>query len=142
MVLSGSLTRARAATVATLLAAGLAGCGSSVSTSSFKGEEHAVAETIANLQADATAGEQGKLCKNDLSAAVVSRLGGTAGCQAAVKSQLSEIDNLEASVESVKISSTGKTATAQVKSVNEGKQAIRTVSLVHEDGRWKVDSLS
>ena len=55
-----------------LVALALSACGSAVSTSAFKGEEHEVAQAIADLQADATAGEQGKICANDLSAAVVS----------------------------------------------------------------------
>lgn len=133
--------RPRAAIAAVLLATGLAGCGSTVSTGSFKGEEKAVAETVSNLQSDATAGDQGKICKNDLSAEVVARLGGVAGCEAAIKTQLGEIDNPEASVSSVKVQTPGKAATAVVKSVNEGKSTETTVTLVHEDGRWKVSAV-
>jgi hypothetical protein len=125
-----------------LLALALAGCGSTVSTSSFKGEQHAVAQAIANLQSDATAGDQGKVCHNDLAAPVVTRLGGVQACEAALKGQLSEIDNLEASVKEVQIAPSGKTATATVESVYEGKKRKRTVSLVKEGGSWKVVSVA
>ena len=56
-----------------LLALALAACGTTTSTASFKGAEHEVAQTIANLQSDITASEQKKICANDLAAAVVTR---------------------------------------------------------------------
>ncbi len=124
-----------------VLAVALAACGSTVSTSSFKGEEHEVAQTIANLQSDATAGEQKKICANDLAASVVTRLGGTAGCEAAIKNQLAEIDSLEVSVQSLKLDPAAKTATATVKSTYEGKKQSKTLTLVKEGGRWKIASL-
>ncbi len=124
-----------------LLALALAGCGSAGSTSAFKGTEQQVAQTIANLQADATAAEQSKICADDLAAAVVTRLGGTKGCEAAIKSQLAQVDSLEVSVLSVKVAATGTTATAQVKSIHEGKSRASAVSLVKEGGEWKVSGL-
>lgn len=117
----------------------LAACGVTTSTAGFKGTEHDVAQTIANLQSDVTASEQKKVCDNDLAAAVVSRLGGAAGCQAAVKERLSEIDDTELTVESVKVS--GNTATASVKSVYSGKKKLRTVALVKEGGKWKISAV-
>ena len=117
----------------------LAACGTTtVSTSGFKGAQREVAQTISNLQADATAGEQGKICANDLDAALVARLGGKKGCEAAIKSQLAQVDNLEASVESVALAANGRTATAQVKSIREGKSHPSTVALVLEGGKWKI----
>ncbi|HTC72015.1 MAG TPA: hypothetical protein VK655_03955 [Solirubrobacteraceae bacterium] len=124
-----------------LSALALTGCGNTVSTSSFKGPRREVAQTIANFQAAATAGEEQKLCTEDLAAPVVARLGGTKRCEAAIKSQLSEVDSLEALVESVTIGAGGKTATAQVKSVHEGKKATSTVVLVDEGGKWKISAL-
>jgi len=135
--------RRRSALICTpLLVLGMSACGSTVSTSSFKGEEHAVAQTLANLQSDATAGEQKKVCANDLAAGVVARLGGTAACEAAVKKQLAEIDSLEITVQSVKLAPNGKTATATATSVYEGKKRQTTVMLVKEaGGSWKIASL-
>jgi Protein of unknown function (DUF3828) len=119
----------------------LAGCGSTTATAGFKGEQHEVAQTIANLQSDATAAEQKKICANDLAAALVTRLGGAKGCETAIKNQLAELDNLEASVKSVHVAAAGKTATAQVKSIHEGKTATSAVSLVKEGGKWKISGV-
>jgi hypothetical protein len=123
------------------LTLGVAACGATVSTSSFKGEEHAAAQTISNLQADATAADQAKLCANDLAVPVVAKLGGKKGCEAAIKSQLTEIDSLEVSVQSVKLSAGGSTATAGVTSTYGGKHKRGTLKLVKETGKWKVSSL-
>jgi hypothetical protein len=120
----------------------LAACAKTVSTAGFRGADQEVAETIKNLQADATASEQKKICANDVAASVVKRLGGTKGCEAAIKSQLSEVDSLELTVQSIKVAPGGTTATANVKSVHEGKSRASSVSLVKESGKWKVASVS
>jgi hypothetical protein len=124
-----------------LLAVALTACGTTSATAGFKGERHDVAQTIADLQNDATATEQKKICANDLAAAVVRRLGGSKGCEKAIKSQLTEVDNLETSVKSVAIAAGGRTATAQVKSIREGKTVTNPVSLVKEAGRWKISGI-
>jgi Protein of unknown function (DUF3828) len=124
-----------------LVVLGLAACGNTVSTSAFKGEQHAVAETVSNLQSHATAGEQKKICADDLAGAVVNRLGGIKGCERAIKNQVAEIDSLEVKVQSIKLGPGGKTATARVKSTYGGKSAERTVSLVKEAGKWKVSGV-
>jgi len=115
-----------------------AACGAAVSTAGFKGAQQEVAQTISNLQADATAGEQKKICADDLAAGVVRRLGGTKGCEAAIKSQLTAVDSLEVSVHTVQVASAGSTATADVESVHEGKKAFSELSLVKEGGKWKI----
>jgi hypothetical protein len=125
-----------------LSALALAACGTSVSTSAFKGPAHEVAQTISNLQADATAGEQGKVCADDLAAALVAKLGGKKGCEAAIKSQLAQVDSLETSVESVEVAASGTTATATVKSIHEGKSRPSGVSLIKEAGKWKLSGAS
>jgi hypothetical protein len=130
---------------AVLLALGIAACGSTVSTSKFTGEAHEVAQAVSNLQSDARAGDQQKLCQNDLANAVVARLSAApGGCKQALKDQLSEIDNFDVTVESVQITGTGaqRTATARVKSTYNGKKTVRTVSLVNEGGNWKILSVA
>lgn len=123
-----------------LCALGATACGTSTtSTSGFKGAEHEVAQTIANLQSDVTSSERGKICERDLAAPVVSRLGGKKACEAAIKNRLIEIDNTELTVESVKVQ--GTSATAQVKSVYGGKKQVRTVTLAKEGSRWKITSI-
>jgi hypothetical protein len=126
---------------AALLALGLTACGSQVSTGSFKGEQHQVAQAIANLQTDARAGDEQKVCANDLAASVVTRLNAApGGCKRAIKDQLAQIDNFDVTVESVQITGTAgkRTATAKVKSVYSGKSRIKTVTLVPEAGKWKL----
>jgi hypothetical protein len=136
-----ALKRLSALSCAAALAWALAACGSTVSTSSFQGPKHEVAQTISDLQADATSGDQKKVCSRDLAAAVVTRLGGRSGCEKAIKQQLNEIDSLEVSVSSIQLAG-GASATAKVKSVYGGKKRVGTVSLVKEGSRWKLAALS
>lgn len=125
---------------APLLATGVTACASTVTTSGFNGEAHAVAQTVSNLQSHATALEAKKICGEDLAAARVASLNKSiGGCKQAVESQLKQIDSFEATVESVKIS--GGRATARVKSVHSGKKAVQTLTLVKEDGKWKVSGV-
>jgi hypothetical protein len=130
-----------AASAMALVAVGLAACGSTVSTSSFTGEEKAVAQRISELQSDATASDEKKVCQNDLAASVEAKLK-TAGsdCEAALKHQLTQIDILEMKVESVRVS--GKTASAVVESTWSGKGHKSTVILVKESGSWKIMRLA
>jgi hypothetical protein len=143
--MSSLKTPAPALLGATLLVFGLAACGSTVATSSFKGEQHEVAQTISNLQSDTRAGDQQKVCENDLAGPVLTRLSTTpGGCKQAIKGQLAEIDNFDVTVESVQITGSGskRTATARVKSVYNGKSRLRTVSLIFEGGKWKILSVA
>jgi Zn-dependent alcohol dehydrogenase len=119
---------------------GVTACGTAtVSTSAFKGEQRAVAETISNLQSNATAGEEKKICANDLSRAVVARLAGTKGCEAAIKNQLAEVDSLAVSVKAIQIA--GTTASVRVKSIAGGKSKLDTLTLVKEGKAWKISKL-
>jgi Putative lumazine-binding len=125
---------------APLLAVGVAACGSAtVSTAGFKGEARAVAQTIANLQSNATAGEEKKICAEDLSSSVVTRLAGAKRCEATIKSQLAEVDSLELSVESIQV--TGTTATSRVQSIYKGKKRLGTLTLVKEGAKWKISAV-
>jgi hypothetical protein len=124
------------------LTVGLSACGSTVSTTKFKGEQREVAQAISNLQSDVRAADQQKLCSNDLAASVVARLNATpGGCKQALKGQLTQIDNFDATVESVQITGSKKTATARVKSIYNGKSRVTSVSLVYEGGKWKLLSV-
>lgn len=119
----------------------VAACGSTVSTSSFKGEQHAVAQTIADLQSDATAGDEKKLCTDDFAASVVTKLGGSKRCEKTIKTQLTEIDSLEVSVQSIQIAAGGASAAASVKSTYAGKKRAGTVTLTKQDKRWKISAI-
>ncbi len=121
----------------------LAACSttSSTSTSGFSGVKREVAERIADFQSDANSSEEKKICADDLAARIVGRLGGTKGCEAAVKRQLDQVDELEVSVESVEMGAHGTSATATVKSIREGKSRASTLSLVKEGGKWKISGV-
>ena len=147
--------KALCALLAGLAAAGsLAGCASSVSTSAFKGEQHNVAQTVADLQSDVTASDEKKICAKDLAASLVARLNtvqethngrsvrrAVAGrCRTVVKDQLSEIDSTDMKVESVALAAGAapRSATARVRSVYSGKRRFQTLALRKEGGRWKI----
>jgi hypothetical protein len=141
MRLPSPSTRALAFPVLALSALALSACGSAVSTSGFKGEQHEAAQAISNLQSDATAADQKKICANDLAASIVTKLGGASGCETAIKNQLAEVDSLEVNIQSIKIAAGGTGASASVKSIYSGKKGLHSVSLVREGGKWKVSGL-
>jgi UDP-N-acetylglucosamine:LPS N-acetylglucosamine transferase len=118
---------------------GVAACGETVSTNSFKGESHKVAETVSNLENDATALDQQKVCDNDLAATLTMRLGGSSGCQASLKKQLREIDALTMTIKSIAVS--GNKASARVQSAYSGKNRTTTLLLVKEGSHWKVSGV-
>jgi hypothetical protein len=135
-----TVRRSLALLCAPLLAMVLAACGTSVSTSSFKGERQKVAQVVANLQKHASALEASKICAEDLAAARVAQLNAQGGCKKTLETQVKQIDSYEATVESVRVS--GATASAEVKSINAGKKAIQTMSFVKEGGRWKASAVN
>lgn len=119
------------------LAVGVAACSGTTSTSSFKGESHNVAETVSNLETDATDLNQQKVCDNDLAATLTKRLGGSSGCQTSLKKQLREIDAFSLTIKSIEIFG-GLKASATVTSTYSGKSRVSTLLLVKEDSHWKV----
>jgi hypothetical protein len=138
-----SLKRASLQSCAVLLVIGVSACATTVSTSGYKGEAKDVAQTIKNLQSDATAGDEKKVCENDLASSVVKSLSSApGGCQTAIKDQLKEVASFEVDVQSIQITSAGHTAAAKVKSKYSGKNKISTISLVKEGDKWKVAKFS
>jgi hypothetical protein len=129
-----------AALGALCVAAVIAGCGTTTSTGSYKGESKKVAQTISNLQSDATSANASKVCSRDLAASVLKRLeaSGT-NCKKVLEGQLKEIDTYALSVESISVQ--GQDATAKVKSTWSGKESIHELSFVREGGAWKVSDL-
>ncbi len=149
------LKRALAPLCIPLSALSLMACGTTVSTAAFQGEEREAAQALSTLQTDATAGDQKKICKSDLAAALVASLAAgerrsgsaaasdLAGCEQAIKNQLTEVDRFELSVQAVTLGSAAghPTATARVKSLYSGKTRRGTVQLVKEGKTWKVAAL-
>jgi hypothetical protein len=125
---------------APLLAVGMSAC-ASTTAGSFKGEPKAIAQTISDLQTEGTAGEAKKICANLLAGSVTARLDSAAGgCTQAIKNQLSQVDTLQLTVQSV-LPKSATSASAQVKSTYAGKNKLSTVELVKEDGKWKISKL-
>jgi ABC-type oligopeptide transport system substrate-binding subunit len=123
------------------VALGVAACGETSSTGSYKGDSQHVANTISNLQSDATASNASKICSRDLAQNIVKRLQESGGsCKQALESQLREIDTYSLAVESISVK--GDTATAKVKSTWSGTQRVHTLSFVKESGSWKISGLS
>jgi hypothetical protein len=137
---SPHLKRALALACAALLAVSLSACAKAVSTAGLKGESKEAAEAIKNLQSDVTAGDEKKICQNDLAKALVSKLGtAEGGCEKAIKDQLTEVDSFEVTVESMQAS--GGKATAHVKSIYSGKSKLGTLTLLKEGSKWKISGL-
>jgi Putative lumazine-binding len=133
-------TNMLAVLAASTAAVSLAACGEAVSTSSFKGPSHEVAQTLSDFQKDATAGDEAKLCQHDLAAKIATSLKRGGGCQAALKDQLKEVDSLNLTVESIAVN--GASAQAKVKSTWSGKSKVTTLTLVKEGARWKISGAS
>ncbi|MEA2141495.1 MAG: putative lumazine-binding [Solirubrobacteraceae bacterium] len=128
---------------AVLLVVGLSACATTVSTSGYKGEAKDVAQTIKDFQSDVTAGDEKKVCDNDLAGPVVKSLGSTpGGCQKVIKDQLKEIASFQVDVQSIQITSAAHAATARVKSKYSGKNKISSIQLVKEAGKWKIAKFS
>jgi hypothetical protein len=124
-----------------LVALALVGCGQTVSTSGFKGEQHEVAQALSSLQSNVNTADQGKVCSNELASSVVARLNAAkGGCKSTIKDALGQIDNTNLTVDSVTLGgSTAKpTASAAVRTIFSGKTRRSTVSLVKEEGKWKI----
>jgi hypothetical protein len=140
-VISVSPKRTLLLLCAPLLALGASACASTSTLSTFKGEDHAVAQVVSDLQSYGTAGEAQRICTNLLASTVTARLGSApGGCKHALKEQLSQVDTPEVTVEKVQLhGATG--ATAEVKSTYAGKAKLTTVTLVKEDGAWKISKL-
>jgi hypothetical protein len=129
---------------APVLATSLLACAKSVSTTGFKGEDQAVAKTISNLQADVTAGDEQKICANDLAGAVVVRLNAArGGCKQVIKNQLAELESYDVSIQSIQVTADGarRRASARVKSVYSGRTRPGSLSLVKEGAKWKISGL-
>jgi hypothetical protein len=127
--------------LAPLLATGVAACGTTVSTGSYKGESKAVAQRISDFQSDVTGRDEQKLCNRDFASAVRARLQAAGGdCVQALNNQLGAIDDYELAVKSIAVHGAG--ATARVKSTWSGKQQrASTMRFVKEGGAWRIVAL-
>jgi len=135
--------RALALLCLALPAVALGACASTTS-SSFKGEQHEVAQVISSFQSDAKGGEDQKICTTDLASTLTTRLdGASGGCKEAIKRQLTDVDSYEVTIHSIQVNSIGAkpTASAAVTSTYSGKTRSSTLLLVKEDGKWRISGV-
>jgi hypothetical protein len=126
-----------------LLVAGCAPANSGgVDTGRFSGTEKAVATSLDDL-ADAGRSRDGaRVCSQLLSKRLVDRLDSSGGSRRnALEDQLDNADVFDIDVAKDAITVNGSTATARVRSNFDGKKAPRTLRLVLEQRRWKLDSI-
>ncbi|HXR14093.1 MAG TPA: nuclear transport factor 2 family protein [Solirubrobacteraceae bacterium] len=125
------------------LALALGGCSltptSSSSAGGFAGAAANVATELNLLASDASSANGSDICKNVLAASVRSKLNQLGTCATIIDNQLKTSDDFTMTVEAIKV--TGSTATAQVKTVRNGKKIISTVSLVKQSGGWRITSI-
>lgn len=122
------------------LSLGLSACAKTASSAGLKGSAKDAAETIKNFQTHVTAGDEKKICEEDLSKTLVSKLGASrGGCEEAMKNQLKEVDSFEVTIEAMQTTAT--TATAHVKSIYSGKSRKGILTLVKEGSKWKISGL-
>jgi hypothetical protein len=139
------LLRPRSALLLAAVAAVLAGCApsttsSSNSTSKFRGDQRQVAQTIEDLEAAANDGNETKICNELLARSLAGRVGAHgASCPVAAKAAVKDADSVGMTVEQVRID--GDRATARVKLERGDNDRVTNIQLVREGGRWKVSAL-
>jgi Putative lumazine-binding len=121
-------------------AAALSGCGETVATNNFQGEQHEVASRISSFQKHVQEASQKELCAKDLAATLIARLRTSGkGCTEVLKEQLKNVEDPSLSIKTVTVH--GKTASATVKSVRYGKTVPETLTLVKEGNGWKISGI-
>jgi hypothetical protein len=124
------------------LVAALAGCGPAPSsTSSFKGNEKAVAQVIEDLQSDAQGRKPSAICSDVLSRALADKLKSAGNdCAGEMEKITGDADDFELKVTDVTI--TGNSATAKVEARRgSDKKATTTYTLVREGNDWRLNDL-
>jgi hypothetical protein len=128
----------RRATVILLTLPVLAECGQTSSAADFDGEERAVAEAVEELQDAVSRNDEARVCQSVLAQALIDRL--EADGQDCRKEMQSAIDDTDAAALDVTdVAVTGTTATAKVEGREGEKDVTRTLRLVKERERWRIE---
>ena len=121
----------------------LAGCGASSTTDNakdFKGEQKAVAQSLDDFSKAARDSDEKEICTSLLARSLVRRLDASPQrCAGAVSDQLDAAGDDKLDVKTIVIS--GTTATATVVSKVDGHDKRQTITLVDEDGRWRLSGV-
>jgi len=127
-----------------LVVPALAGCGASSSSNNakdFKGDQKAVAQTIDDFSSAVRNNDEKKICTDLLSRSLVTRLDATAQkCTGAVADQLDAAGDTKLDVKTIGV--TGTRATATVVSKVDGHDRTQTLSLVNENGGWRLNGVA
>jgi hypothetical protein len=123
-----------------MLAAALAGCGTTSSATNFSGADQAVAEQVEAIQSAGEARDGEELCADVLSPALRRAMAaGGSTCAEQVEEALGDADDFDLEVTGVDVQ--GERATARVRAQIDGAERERTIELVRDGDRWVVDSL-
>ena len=121
----------------------LAGCGAASSSDNakdFTGEKKAVAQSLDDFSKAARDGDEKEICTSLLARSVVRRLDASRQrCVGAVSDQLDAAGDDKLDVKTIVISA--GTATATVVSKVDGDDRRQTITLVDEDGRWRLNGV-
>jgi hypothetical protein len=129
--------------VACLLVPALAGCGAASTTDNakdFTGEKKAVAQTLDDFSKAARDSDEKEICTSLLSRARVRQLDASPQrCTGAISDQLDAAGDDKLDVKTIVVS--GSNATATVVSKFNGDDRRSTLTLVDEDGRWRLSGV-
>jgi hypothetical protein len=121
----------------------LAACGqtSKDSSSDFKGDQKAVAQTVEDLQSASKKRDESKICTDLLAPALLTKIktASRTTCEDVMKDALRDVDSTELQVKKVAIS--GTTATATVQSDAGKDDRTDTLTLVKVGNTWKISEL-
>lgn len=130
-------------TAAALIAATtLAACGSSDtdSASKFSGEQKAAAQVLEDLSQAGKDNDAKKICTKLLASTLTKQLKAAGvNCEKQLSDSIKTADNFDLTVKSVKVS--GDKAVATVSSRGKSKDETSQVTLVKENGAWRISSL-
>ena len=137
------MRRGAAILSALFLSVAVGGCSltgsTSASSGSFTGVQGQVAVALNLLSSDASGANAADICKNVFDAAIVKKLGNTAGCTTAVTAQLKTIGDFTLTIKTIIV--TGSKATATVQTEDNGTKVIKTVVLNKQSGNWRLASV-
>ncbi|HEX7297865.1 MAG TPA: hypothetical protein VF257_02590 [Solirubrobacteraceae bacterium] len=129
--------------LAVVTALALAGCTAQTptkdSSGNFKGDQRLVANTVEDFESAASKSDEGKICRELLAQALVTRYaqrGGT--CEKAVDGALKDTDSFGLTVE--KVSITGSEAAVSVKADRGKKDIVQPMTLVKQGQGWRISA--
>ncbi|WCB96806.1 hypothetical protein DSM104299_05574 [Baekduia alba] len=133
----------RLAALLCLSALTLTACGQTDddSSSDFKGDQKAVAQTVEDLQKASKKRDETKICADLLAPALVTKIktASKGTCEKVLKDALRDVDSWELDVKKVAIDGTSATATVQSDTGKDNRTD--TLTLVKVDNTWKISEL-